>query len=476
VKLHEHIRSDEGFALATVMGAIAVITALAFGGFFVAESTLAESTRVTSENRAYQAASSGLERELAVFKPEFLATGQSPNGYEYGTEYAINGQDAYVVNIYTSATDPSLGADQYKIVSTGHSRGTSETVSVEFQSFNLWDMNISGSENSDMGAGEGFNGNGTIIGKVYCNGDFDWSGNGALVGGPLFVRNGVFNKASVGSNVGFADDHVAGYLDNPPTGQTSNMYVDLEGTAPKLVIPWPVESDMDVWRDMALDYSNANRLGDDTGTDGVVRHPSSRSDDEYNVFDGDLTLSSAVPFGKSTPSYVTKDADGTVNEAASADVIAVSGSTLHVNGVIYVDGTVTIDSSINTYVGKGLIVARQGVVINGGLVPAVYDSGTYEVYDTQHMPLTSTMDCIGFASLGDVTQNVADWVCGAVFTSGAYIAPNTSCKFRGSIIAQRIDFGQPNAWLATQTGMSANLPPGLPPLNNLNAMGDWVRQ
>jgi hypothetical protein len=471
-----HIGSDEGFALATVMGAIAVITVIAFGGFFVAESTLAESTRVTSENRAYQAASSGLERELAVFKPEFLATGQSVNGYVYGTEQSINGEDSYVVTINTSAVDTGLSDEEFEMISVGESRGNTETVSVKFQSFNLWDMNISGSENSDIGSGEGFNGNGTIIGKIYSNGDFDWSGNGALLDGPLFVRNGVFNKQSVGSNVGLATDRVPAYLDNPPTGQTNNIYADLKGTAPKLPIPWPEDSDMDAWRDAAIAYSTANRLGDGTGADGIFKSPAARSDDQYNVFDGDLTISSAQPFGKSSPAYVTKNSNGTVDEAMSADVIAVSGSTLHINGIIYIDGTLTIDSSIRQYMGKGLLVAKEGVVINGRLVPADFDAGQYDLHGIERLPRVSTKDCIGFASLGDVTQNVADWVCGATFISGSYFAPPTSAKYRGAIIAQGIDFGQPNAWLVTQVGMSANLPPGLPPLNNLNAMGDWIRQ
>ena len=125
-------------------------------------------------------------------------------------------------------------------------------------------------------------------------------------------------------------------------------------------------------------------------------------------------------------------------------------------------------------------MARQGVVISSGsrLAPAPFDGGVGDVIapHTETLPRTTPTDCLGFASLGDVVQNNADWVSGVVFTSGKYLATPTGAKFRGSIIAQGIDFGQPNAWLVTQTGISANLPEGLPPLNNLNAMSDWVRR
>jgi hypothetical protein len=464
------------------MGAIAVISAIALGGFFMSQNALGESTRVGNENRAYQAASSGLEREMAVFTPFLWETGTSASGYTYGTTQTINNSDWIVVTVRSGDTDPSLGEGEYEMVSVGGSQSASETVSVRFQSFNLWDMNISGDEASAMGTGAGLNGNGTIIGKVYCNGDFEWTGNGSLEGGPVFVRSGVFDKQSSGSNVGFTDDRVNVYFDNPPIGQESGYYADLKGTAPKLVIPWPTQSDMDAWKSMAIADSAANLLGDGSGTDGTTRHPSSVSDSQYNVFNGDVTLSASAPFGKTGPQVTSS---GAIVEAASGDVIAVgSDGTLHLNGLTYIDGALTIDSSVARYSGKGLVVAKQGVTIEGGLVPAAYNpsagdevSGAYTLHDRTgtKMPKTTVTDCLGIASLGDVVQSGTDWVCAAFFTEGSYSATASGAKFRGSIIAQGIDFGLPNSWLASQTGMSENLPEGLPPLNNLNAMSDWER-
>ncbi len=475
---NSHLASDEGFALVTVIGAMALITVIAISGFFIAQNTLGESLRVSDENRAYQAASSALDQELSVFTPESLVTGVSPSGYSYDTSRTINGSDWYVVSVHDSADDSSLGADEYEMVALGGSGGTTETVRVRFQSFNLWDMNISAGENSGMGSGAGFNGNGTIIGKVYSNGNFDWSGNGRLEDGPVFVRNGVFTKQSSGSNVGYPTDYVDAYMDNPPAGQTNGMYATLKGTAPKLDIPFPTEADMDNWRQMAISSAAANKLGDNgvwTGGATAPRHPGSVSDAQYTVFDNDITIGTAS-FGKTGTTGVP------VVESESADVIAFDASqgTLYLNGIVYCDGTVTISNAVNNYVGKGVIVAHDGVVIDGRLVPRPFAFGALDSYDThssgERLPRTSTNDCLAIVSMGQVTQRVSDWVAGMIFTNGAYVATPTGAKFRGSIISNGINFNQPNVWLVTQTGMADNRPDGMPALNNMNAQGDWIRR
>lgn len=481
MRVRSDIRDDGGFALATVMGAIALITVIALGGYFIAENTLSDSVRVSNENRAYQAASSGLEQEMSVFKPENLVLGQSPSGYAYGVQQTINGTDWFVVQVNDSADDSTLGPDEYEMISTGGSHTTTETVRVRFQSFNLWDMNISGAENSQMGSGAGFQGNGRIIGKVYCNGNFDWSGNGSLESGPVFVREGTFNKQSSGSNVGFSNEPVATYFDNPPTGTSTNMYTEMKGSAPKLQVPWPTAADMANWRDWAINDSAANKLGQGgvwVATDnpaGVSRHPNSASDAQYNVFNGDLVLG-GQNFGK--PGEVARNSDGSINEPLSGDVLAVQDNTLYINGVVYIDGTLTVNAPIDRYRGKGLLVARDGVVINTRLVPDEYYMGIGDRSpgDNILMPTTNTTDCLGVATLGNVTQDVADWVALAVFASGRYEALPTGAKFRGSIIANGIAFNQPNDWLVTQPGLSANLPQGMPKLNNLNARSDWIRR
>jgi hypothetical protein len=196
--------------------------------------------------------------------------------------------------------------------------------------------------------------------------------------------------------------------------------------------------------------------------------------EQYTVFNGDLTLG-GYDFGKPGPLITV---NGFTAEPVSGDVIAVDngGTTLHINGTVYVDGTLTF-SGIRQYSGNGLLVARDGIVIssNSRLVPIAFNS-SWETYDGERLPILTKTDCLGLASLGNVYQHNADWVAGAVFTAGNYIATPTGAKFRGSIIAQSIDFSQPNAWLVTQPGMVDILPRGLPQLNNMNAKGDWTRQ
>jgi hypothetical protein len=249
------------------------------------------------------------------------------------------------------------------------------------------------------------------------------------------------------------------------------MYVEPKGSAPKLEIPWPDADDMVAWREWAINDAAANLLG--TNGTNAPRHMSSVSAAQYNVFDGNVTLG-GTDFGK--PGRIVKLANGAVDEANSGDVLAVSGGTLYVNGVTYVNGTLTISSAIRQYMGKGLLVARNGIIINGRLVPAAYNSGDGDLHSGVLMPRTSTSDCIGFASLGGITHTSAEWVCGASFLNGPYVATATAAKYRGSIIANGITFDQPNVWLATQPGLSANLPPGMPRLSNLNARSDWIRR
>jgi hypothetical protein len=468
---------DDGFALATVMGAVALITAVALAGFFLAEQTLNESTRVSNENRAYQAAASALERELSIFDAQgFLAGLPSKSGYVYGQPEAINGRDKFVLSV------KSVGPDEYEMQSTGVAENTSETVAVRFQAINLWDMNISGDE--QMGAGAGFNGNGTIIGKVFCSGDFEWTGSAGIEGGPVFVTNGKFIKQSLGCYVGTAAEPVYGYFDQEPqvTAGDTGWNVETRGSAPKLNIPWPTAADMANWERAARNYALRNR------PDPMMPTHVNAAADAYTVLERDSVIGPTI-FGK--PGGIARRPDGSIDESASGDVIAVArsangnGMTLHINGVVYVKGTLTVSRDIKYYSGRGVIVTTNGVVIDGRLVPVRYDNTPYsppncEPYTTadgksERLPVITAQDALCFVSTGNVDVTGGDWVAGAFFLSGKFMETRTAGKFRGSIIAQSIDWALPNGWMVTQPGLASNLPPEMPPLNNINAAGDWRR-
>lgn len=476
MRLLNHMKDDDGFALAAVMGAIALITAVAVAGFFLAENTLLESTRVSNENRAYQAASSALERELSVFDAQsFIAGLPSKSGYVYGQNEGINGADSFVLTV------KPVGPDEYEMRSVGRSQNTTETCAVRFQAINLWDMNISGDE--QMGAGAGFNGNGTIIGKVFCSGDFEWTGSAGIEGGPVFVTNGQFIKSSVGSYVGTVSDPVYGYFDQEPVVKAgdTNFYVEQRGSAPKLNIPWPTSEDMANWRKAAENYALRN-LPD------TLMPTHSRAGTPYTILTGDATFGIEI-FGK--PGGISRLEDGSIDEAASGDVYAVApssngnGKTLHINGVVYCPGTITIHKDIKYFSGRGVLVAEGGFIVDGRLVPVRYDflptdppnSEMYTTADgkTEKLPISTEQDCIGLVSLGNVSITGGQWVACAVFTSGEFRAEGTAGKFRGSIIAKSIQWSLPNGWMVTQPGLASKLPPEMPPLNNINAAGDWRR-
>ena len=73
------IRRDEGFAMAAVMGVVALVTVVAVGGYWIASQTLHESQRIENESKAFQVAQSGLDRELAAFNPAALMGGTYTN-------------------------------------------------------------------------------------------------------------------------------------------------------------------------------------------------------------------------------------------------------------------------------------------------------------------------------------------------------------------------------------------------------------
>lgn len=450
-----HIRDDEGFALALVLGAIALISTVAIGGFFLARQALNDSTRVTFENRAYQAASTGLERELATFSIQKL------NAHQYPIARSINGSDTYTVDVITTSDGV------YKMVSVGTSSGTTETVSVRFQNFNLWDMNIAGADNSTIGSGAGFNGNGTIIGPVYANGNMDWSGNGSLLSGPVFVRNGVFNKQSSGSNVGVSSSPVDMYIDNAVTGSTSNMYTTLRGSAPALEIPWLTSSDMSYYLQLAKSESTAQTLTGTAAPGVPAMSP------YYKYIPTDLTIND-VAFG-----YGPKLSSTAIPAPDQFAYDPIDGS-LRVSGIVYIDGKLTIGAKVSRYYGTGVLCARDGIEINGSLVPAAYLDGNPAYRDASDYPKVGTDYCLGLVTPGAVTLTTGNgpWgMVGAIFSNGKFTATSTGAKYRGSIVAGGIDFSQPNGLLVTQPGLSDYLyKDGMPALEGITARGDWERQ
>lgn len=429
-------RSDEGFALVFTMGAVALITAVAVGGYMLANQTLHDSNVSMDVNRAYQLASTGLEQELSFFTKDRLS--------QYPKTVSMDG-GTYVASVN------DLGGGVYELAVRGTVGTQEETVLTRFQYLNLWDMNISGGAQSSIGVRNGFNGNSTIIGSLYVNGNMDWGSNGRMWGGPVFVKDGTWN-ASGNGQVGSSTDRVDAY--GPVPSDNDRYFTDLKGTAPDLEIPRLTDENMAAYLQGARDYAVANpRTTPLTGT-----QPANQDPTYYTVFNGNTTFNS--DFGD-----ITNDA------------IAVRAGVVYLkkDAIIYVDGTATFGSSIVGYRGSGTIVAKNGFVTEGSLVP---QNGLTETLYGNTVPKMDETNCLGLLSQGDFNANgKGDTVCAAVFLNGNYIVPSSGhSDFRGSMITNSIQIDTTNCLLATQPGLGDLLPAGMPQLAGFVARGDWVRR
>lgn len=463
---------DSGFAIAVAMGAIALVTVIVMAGYVLADNTAREAIRVSHETSAYQAAASALDQELSVFRKSNLVSGMSPSGYHYGTWAPINNTDAFNVTVR------SLGNDEYEMVSVGRSRSTTETVKVRFQSFNLWDMNISGSQNDSngaFGAQASFNGSSVIKGKLYIAGDLDWSANGAIADGPVFVQGGVFNKGSAASSLGSAEDSIDLYLDEDITGPgaDNNNYGELKGGAPSITVPWPTSED----------YTSYASAAQASGW----------------YIDGDASLGSALEASANNNVQITQTPDPSTGGFLPGYTLKFVNDTdgdgvNDVYPILFVNGELTLTEDLLRYQGKGMVVCTGLMTVNGRLVPDTYDldrmaaSEPLDVETTHlRMPVMTSTNLIGLSSLTGVTYNdqtagsdyggkAYDWLIAAIWTRGTFTANGTAAQFRGSIIAENIIFDSTNIVLCTQTGLGELIEGTmLPELNNLNAQGDWRR-
>ncbi len=452
-------RHDDGFAMVFVMGAIAVVTAIAFGGYALASQSLHSSVRNTSEHRAYQAASTGLDQELSWFRPEDLS--RYPTApQQLGTE-----GDTYVARV------EEKGGGIYELQCSGRSGTASETVVVRFKYMNLWDMNVSGGEGSGVGTKSGFNGSSWVWGSLYVNGNVDWTSNGRLYEGPIFLKNGTWN-ASGNGQVGTTLRRVDAYGPVPTGG---NYFTTLRGSAPDLEIPKISDKNMADWLVMAKHTAKSPRVG--------TRHANAHAVD-YTVWTGASTIGN-VDFGNI-------NVDPIAYRRVSANQGVVYLNQVDTNGdgdkdtdpVIVCDNIITFNANVTHYKGRGIIVAKNGFVIDGGLIPL---SGLTEqigpATDQKTVPVMTGQDCLGLLSQGDINATTktgkfpASGICAAVFVNGRFIVPTSgNLDFRGSLICDSLEVRTTNAILATQPGLYKSLPKGMPELSGFTARGDWVRR
>ena len=133
---------------------------------------------------------------------------------------------------------------------------------------------------------------------------------------------------------------------------------------------------------------------------------------------------------------------------------------LHVNGVVFVDGDVTIGSGVKEYQGNGIIVATGDIRIDtGNSFQPWTDNGDGKANDL------SIENCLGLAATGDIYVHGCTFE-GVVFSNNALIlskSGGTMGEFEGIVHANNIISDTPQNVLEMEIDFSpALLPEGMP--------------
>lgn len=484
------ITNDEGFALAAVMGVVAIMTVLAFGGYFLAQNSLNDSTRVTAESRAFQVAESGLDRELAVFTPANVGT-------TYFPRYGQTSDGTYTVSIQEENSGSVMG--EYLMTSNGSSQGSNESVSMRFFYLDLWKMNISAGDPTTLGGGSGWNGQATIIGPLYVRGDFEWWANANYEEGPLLIRDGNLIRSGSGT-LGYQspiDLYVTGNYPTEDVGTT--IFLNrVSHTVPDVTLPWLDEEYLQIALETALSESVDNNMGADTRTiettEAIGSNPTtyetaldpalpirvsanslaagSPSSTRYK-FIGDGTSMSDLGEGNhdlviDTTSFGAWEGNGYVNTSGLHDDFAYDAGTgtLYVEGVVFIDGALTIGNNVRAYVGNGTLVVNGNVaILSENLVPS--QGGL------------SAEEAMGIVTPGDITigtDAINGLYHGAVFCNGTAGLYGTSTSFKGSLLAGNIYGDKPGITIEIDPTLPDVLPSGMPGAGGgMVFAGTWSR-
>ncbi len=466
------IRNDEGIALMIALGAVLLITVVAVGGFWLAQSTLGEAGRVQRENKAFQVASSGLDRELQVFR-----TSNMVNGVYTASGSTSDG----TYDIWAQATGNPY---EYRITSVGRSGTTSETVTQRFFFLSLWDMNIGAGPAEVLGGGRGFNGNASITGPFYTRGRMDWTSNATFEGGPLLIRDGALNVTGSGT-IGLAKPiylyATKGLMGNKAA---SNVYLvdnEVHTSVPDIILPW-IDADYltKTWQlaksgsvDNVMGNVNRTLLNQEAVYEGAPSYPEgvpkAPGATEYYKYIGPVSGPSALGQGTTaltigSTSFGRWPGNGYDITSGKHDDFAfdTTTGTLYLEGTVFVDGPVTFDTGVRRYVGNGTLVANGNVQILTNL-PNSKLTPTHPVTYAAQNP--SPDNCMGIVTPGNVTlgsKSVDSFYIGAIFCNGTFGLYGTSTMFSGSALSGTIYGDKPNIHIYQNPAISRCLPESMP--------------
>lgn len=486
------LNNDEGFVLFVVLGAIAVITAVAMGGFFLAQQSVAESRQVQSESKAFQVAASGLERELATFSTMNFA------GNASYTKSGTTPDGQYTLNVGTTGV-PFM----YTIDSHGQSQGTSETVRETFFYMDLWDVNIGSGTNGDFpnpfGSGGSLNGNCYLWGPMYVMGDIDMNSQIELHNGPLFARNGFIHMWA--NTKCYADSGTYSLFasDGADISQSGPAQVKVYTKVPEIDLPWVDAFYLDSAMEVAKEQSDDNLMGRqdrnlaNTET-GVVHVPGSYTGtkalgaSEYYKVVGSSTSHASLRAGThnlsiGATSFGKYPGNGYAVGSPEHDDFAFDATNgiLYVEGTVFVDGDLTLTSNVRKYVGNGTIVANgdASLQLNGELRPLAGTDGANNLNGS---------NCLGIASAGSVTLDGNGGAFeGVIFANQNFYLLGNYTEMRGTVHANGIAPEHPNQTIKTEPSTVTWLPESMPggPTDprgagyagtGIIAKGTWTRQ
>lgn len=358
---------DEGVALVTVIGVIALVTVLVIAGFALAQQTLHESNRVNKETQAFQAANAGLDAAVARIQYQ---------GYSAASgDFPMHLTAAQIGAGETTVTVRQISKSEYEVISAGLGRdGTQETVRVRMYFIDLYSMNVSyGARLQASASGGKLNGTTSIYGPIYTFGDLVdlGQGSGGIKWGPLMVKGGSVSSARDWIDVGTI------YYE-PPNTISVGVPTKKVPSVPEFIVP-PVDANyLTAARARALAESSDNNQGEPATRPGVTNFEVSAIGDPatythakapgasaaYKIIDNDASNSSGpgtagLTIDGTTPSFGIGTDDFAYDQGTR---------TLTVWGTVYIDGGFKTTVPI-VYVGNGIIVANGEIQLLADFKP-----------------------------------------------------------------------------------------------------------
>ena len=497
------VSGDEGIAMITVLGVMLVVTLLAVASYNLTVQTLFESEKVEDESRAFRVASAGIDTVLASFTPTqtvFPAI-STPDG---------------TATITVSETGGDAG--EYEVISTGVGLdGSTETVVQRFFYLNLWEMNFAGTGSQSLMSGSsGLNGSSKIWGPFYVLGGLAVESNMSMMEGPIFVKDGNFERNGSGE-IGTEDDPVRLYCDGKVDLKlTGGAKAFVEGpylNVPYIQLPKLTPDKMTSYAILAQTESRDGKMsrfqmtdtpdnlelvshegrtykyfGESTGTisplgngttELVLGTPDTTYPNALGTYGswGSITTTGAIlASGPTPPSPALYNGLPEIHDdfAYWDNAYTVGGTTwdlLYISGTVFVDGPLIVKDHV-MYIGNGTIVANGPVTLTGALRPFSYTTDTVTVNkvgeDKKWALGIVTPSDIEMAANGaqngrsDPVRDRPFDYAGAFYTDRTLHVTHPGTSMRGSIIANKMDFEDPNTNLVTNPLLPAYLPDSLP--------------